>query len=303
MQNQGGVVGGTQSTDIGGATTAPPLSASSAATGTRSASPASLQTPTSRRSRFSAARARHSDPQAANRLSAGDVILIELHRPGPVRTAFTNTRRPGRLHRRRVVARRLRGDPVRHPGARRHRRRGRGKRGREPRRPSVQHAARRFPAAWTNPFNRANRDSGAILVGAGAPPPGTHGNNWGADRSRLDFSNWGAASTRRAGAAKSRRLGYGDLQGGANEDLWYTTLQRHVDASPIVVGALASVRACCARRAHADHAGAARAVLRRTGSPQQDAPGRPATQRIGNRPNFHQCSTSSSPRRRSSRTS
>jgi hypothetical protein len=27
-----------------------------------------------------------------------------------------------------------------------------------------------FPTTWTNPFNRTNRDSGAILVGAGAPP-------------------------------------------------------------------------------------------------------------------------------------
>ena len=32
----------------------------------------------------------------------------------------------------------------------------------------------------------------------------------------------------------------------------------------------------------------ARDILRRTGSPQQDEPGRPATQRIGNRPNIHQ---------------
>ena len=36
-------------------------------------------------------------------------------------------------------------------------------------------------------FNRTLRDSGAILVGAGAPPSGNHG----PDRSRLGFSNWG----------------------------------------------------------------------------------------------------------------
>ena len=29
-----------------------------------------------------------------------------------------------------------------------------------------------FPARWTNPFNRANRDSERVVVGAGAPPPG-----------------------------------------------------------------------------------------------------------------------------------
>ena len=49
-----------------------------------------------------------------------------------------------------------------------------------------------FPAGWTNPFNRANRDFRAIVVGAGAPPPGTHGRYHGPDRSRLGFSNYGA---------------------------------------------------------------------------------------------------------------
>jgi hypothetical protein len=55
-----------------------------------------------------------------------------------------------------------------------------------------------FPAGWTNPFNRANRDSGAIVVGAGFPPregtaltgpaaPSPTGARW---------------STRRAGAAR-----------------------------------------------------------------------------------------------------
>src|SRR5207253_1895259 len=48
-----------------------------------------------------------------------------------------------------------------------------------------------FPSSWRNPFNPANPSSGAILVGAGAPPPGTHGHNHGPDRSRLDFSNYG----------------------------------------------------------------------------------------------------------------
>src|SRR5262249_9974078 len=40
-----------------------------------------------------------------------------------------------------------------------------------------------FPSSWTNPFNLANPSSGAVLVGAGAPPPGTHGNDHGPDRS------------------------------------------------------------------------------------------------------------------------
>src|SRR5690606_12345183 len=48
-----------------------------------------------------------------------------------------------------------------------------------------------FPPDWKNPFNRSLADTGAVLCGAGAPPPGTHGANWGPDRSRLDFSNYG----------------------------------------------------------------------------------------------------------------
>ena len=52
--------------------------------------------------------------------------------------------------------------------------------------------AQGFPSTWSNPFNRVNPDCGAVIVGAGAPPPGTHGRNHGVDRSRLDFSNFGA---------------------------------------------------------------------------------------------------------------
>ncbi|MBL8683582.1 MAG: S8 family serine peptidase [Myxococcales bacterium] len=145
-----------------------------------------------------------------------------------------------------------------------------------------------FPASWSNPFRRGARDSGAILVGAGAPPPGTHGRNWGPDRSRLDFSNYGSAVDVQGWGREVTAAGYGDLQGGANEDLWYTdTFSGTSSASPIVVGVLACVQG--ARRAARQTLltpASARSLLRSTGSPQQDAPGRPATQRIGNRPNL-----------------
>jgi hypothetical protein len=59
-----------------------------------------------------------------------------------------------------------------------------------------------FPSSWRNPFNPANPSSQAVLVGAGAPPPGTHGRNHGADRSRLGFSNYG---TRRHSAEHQAR--------------------------------------------------------------------------------------------------
>jgi hypothetical protein len=56
-----------------------------------------------------------------------------------------------------------------------------------------------FPEWWHNPFRRNPSDSGAILVGAGAPPAFTHGTYYGPDRSRRADSNWGRQSMRRAG--------------------------------------------------------------------------------------------------------
>jgi hypothetical protein len=150
-----------------------------------------------------------------------------------------------------------------------------------------------FPASWGNPFRRGVRDSGAILVGAGAPPPGTHGQNWGPDRSRLDFSNYGSAVDVQGWGREVTTTGYGDLQGGVSEDTWYTDrFSGTSSASPIVVGALGCVQG--AMRAGGGPPltpAAARNLLRTTGSPQTDAPGRPATQRIGNRPDLRQMLT------------
>ena len=150
-----------------------------------------------------------------------------------------------------------------------------------------------FPAGWTNPFRRTNRDSGAIIVGAGAPPPGTHGNNHGPDRSRLDFSNWGALIDTQAWGREVTTCGYGDLQGGANEDIWYTDqFSGTSSASPIVTGVIACIQGMArARGVPVLTPAQVRNCLRTTGSPQQDAPGRPATQRIGNRPDIRAFAT------------
>lgn len=143
-----------------------------------------------------------------------------------------------------------------------------------------------FPTSWTNPFNPQNPSSGAVVVGAGAPPSG----NWGADRSRLDFSNYGARVDAQGWGREVTSTGYGDLQGGTNQDLWYTaSFSGTSSASPIVVGALACVQGTLKARGRPPLSPArARDLLRSTGSPQQDVPGRPATQRIGNRPNLRQ---------------
>ena len=149
-----------------------------------------------------------------------------------------------------------------------------------------------FPANWSNPFRRGSRDSGAILVGAGAPPPGTHGRNHGPDRSRLGFSNYGAAIDAQGWGREVTTAGYGGLwkDGSSpnNRDRWYTdTFSGTSSASPIVVGALGCVQGVLRARGQAPMSPQrARELLRATGTPQTDAPGRPRSQRIGNRPNL-----------------
>jgi len=151
-----------------------------------------------------------------------------------------------------------------------------------------------FPSWWKNPFNRNTLDSGAVLVGAGAPPPGTHGRNHGTDRSRLSFSNYGAAVDCQAWGREVTTTGYGDLWRDPsdlnNKDKWFTdTFSGTSSASPIVVGALGCVQGYLRARGRVPLTPArARALLRSTGSPQQSTSGRPATQRIGNRPNLRQ---------------
>jgi hypothetical protein len=145
-----------------------------------------------------------------------------------------------------------------------------------------------FPATWSNPFRRNPLDSGAILVGAGAPPEGTHGRDWGPDRSKLDFSNYGSIIDVQAWGREVTTTGYGDLQGGSTEDLWYTDLFSGTSsASPIVVGVLASLQGIL--RAAGQPLltpTSARALLRGAGSPQQAGLTSPVSQRIGNRPDL-----------------
>jgi hypothetical protein len=290
LLNQGGVIGGTQSTDIrwrnhgtavvgefGGDVNALGVTGICPDANTRAIS---IFGP----GQSSAAAIR----QAANALNPGDIILIELHRPGP-RHNFQ-----GRLDQlgyiaiewwpddfdailfatgRGVIVVEAAGNGAENLDDAIYNNPGPG-----------------FPPGWTNPFNRANRDSGAIVVGAGAPPPGTHGRNHGPDRSRLDFSNFGALVDAQGWGREVTTAAYGDVQGGANEDLWYTDqFSGTSSASPIVVGSLACVQG--ALRAHGRiplSPGRARQMLRASGSPQQDAPGRPRTERIGNRPNLRQ---------------
>lgn len=223
--------------------------------------------------------------QAADRLGPGDIILLEIHRPGPGAGGFGQDGYiaiewwPDDFAAiQYAVARGIIVVEAAGNGAR------------DLDNPIYNTPATGFPATWSNPFNLANPQSGAVLVGAGAPPPGTHGRDHGPDRSRLDFSNFGSRVDAQGWGREVTTTGYGDLQGGSDPNLWYTDqFSGTSSASPIVVGTLGSIQGIL----KANHrplltSPTAAQLLRSTGSPQQDEPSRPRSQRIGNRPDIKQ---------------
>ncbi len=143
------------------------------------------------------------------------------------------------------------------------------------------------------------KDSGAIVVGAGIPPAnhvdfdGVSGlyasyESLGVPRSRIWFSNYGTIVNVQGWGWHVTTLGYGDAQGGASENVWYTLrFSGTSSASPIVTGAVA----CLQGRAKAKNGAPmtpakVRKVLISTGTPQQTGPGVPVSQHIGPLPNL-----------------
>jgi subtilisin family serine protease len=143
------------------------------------------------------------------------------------------------------------------------------------------------------------KDSGAIVVGAGVPPT-NHVDfdgfgaglpsyaSLGVPRSRIFFSNYGKIVNVQGWGWHVTSLGYGDAQGGASENTWYTLrFSGTSSASPIVTGAVA----CLQGRAKAKNGAPmtpakVRNILMTTGTPQQAGPGVPLAQRIGPLPNL-----------------
>lgn len=293
-QNQGGVVGGTPSPDLGwrnhGTAVVGVFGADVNSIGVTGICP---NAHTRAISIFGGLGSAAAIRQGADLLRPGDVMLLELHRPGPRFNFASNANQTGFIA---IEWWPDDFDAIRYAI-------GKGivvveaaGNGAEDLDAAVyETAATGFPASWKNPFRRANRDSGAIPVGAGAPPPGTHGNDHGPDRSRLGFSNWGALIDvqgwgQEVTTTGGRHSTAGDLQGGANEDVWYTdTFAGTSSASPIVVGTLGCVQGVLRAQGRIPLTPArARALLRETGSPQQASDAAPLTQRIGNRPNLRQ---------------
>ena len=120
-------------------------------------------------------------------------------------------------------------------------------------------------------FDPENRHSGAILVGAGNPPEG----NWGVDRSRASFSNYGQRVDLQGWGWSVTSAGYGNLFFPNNDfRQWYT---RHFggtsSATPIVAGAVACVQGIYKARANGEDVLTGmeiRDILVETGSPQNE---------------------------------
>lgn len=113
------------------------------------------------------------------------------------------------------------------------------------------------------PF-RPENDSGAIMVGAGAPP------SFPNPRARLDFSNFGRTVDLQGWGYTVVTAGYGGLYNAEGKNRWYTaTFSGTSSASPMVAGAAAAIQ-----QAYRTHFGQpappalVKRILRATGTPQ-----------------------------------
>lgn len=139
-----------------------------------------------------------------------------------------------------------------------------------------------------NPFRRRLKDSGSILVGAGAPPPGTHGKDFGPNCSRLPESNFGDCIDAQGWGREVTTTGIGDLPrgNGLDSNKFYTCAFPETSAAAaMVAGVIACVQGVRRAAGKAPFTPAAmRAALRdhAHGTPQPT----PVTEPIGSRPDL-----------------
>jgi len=224
---------------------------------------------------------------AADRLGRGDVLLIELHRAGPAAGFQQDPNQYGMIpvewwpdDFEAIRYATLRGVIVVSVA-------GNGEQDlADPIYDTPPAPAGTFPPRWRNPFRRNPVDSGSILVGAGAPPGADAG-----DLSRLGFSNYGPPVDAQGwGIQVTTTGGIPNLQRSPDGTRDYTdSFGGTSAAAPMVAGALACVQGVlrAAGRQPLTPA-AARALLRETGSAQQDGEWGKITERIGSRPDIRQ---------------
>lgn len=129
-------------------------------------------------------------------------------------------------------------------------------------------------------FTREYRNSHAIICGAGYPP--AFGSQ---DRSRLSFSNYGSRVDLQGYGTAVYTTGYGDLYTGTSQDQWYTSsFGGTSSASPIVTASVASLVGYFKQSLGVTiDADSARNLLVATGTPQTPPS---AVRLIGPRPNL-----------------
>lgn len=231
--------------------------------------------------------------RAASMLGPGDILLIELHQPGPAFGFQERDDQRGYIpvewwpcHMAAIQYAHSRGVIVVEAG-------GNGEQNLDNRiydtNPSPPYGP--FPNWWRNPFRRSPIDTGAILVGAGAPPADTEGSLYGPDRSRLQFSNFGnAIDTQGWGEKVTTCGGNNDLTPEIpSEDRQYTRGFRGTSsASAMVAGALACLQGVMRARGKNVTPRELRKLLRddKFGSMQQAGDFAPVSQRIGPRPDL-----------------
>ncbi len=210
---------------------------------------------------------------AARKLDKGDVILIELHAPGPRGPYVAMQFWDDVLSAIRAIT--ARGITVVEAAG---------------------NGGENFELAAYNGTG-LQKDAGAIVVGAGIPPTNYYDfdertssfrhKKIGNPRSRIWFSNYGRIVNVQAWGWHVTTLGYGDAQGGA-EKVWYThRFSGTSSASPIVTGAVACIQGRALAKNGAPLTPAAvRKLLIDTGTPQTSGPGVPLTQHIGPQPNL-----------------
>lgn len=136
--------------------------------------------------------------------------------------------------------------------------------------------------AYNGAFDRKNRDSGAIMVGAGLPEGGIYGP--GPDRTRTLESNYGSRVDVQGWGRFITTTGFGDLRHEQGEDNWYTLdFGATSGAAAMVAGAAALIQSILKERGRAPLSPAElRQLLVCTGSPQTGN----LAERIGPRPNL-----------------
>lgn len=117
-------------------------------------------------------------------------------------------------------------------------------------------------AVYQGRFDRAVRDSGAILVGAGSPK------NAAVPRSRLAFSNYGSRIDAQGWGYDVVTTGYGDLLN-AKHAKYTKAFSGTSSATPIVAGAVASALGIVRATGGNPSPFVVREVLSSAGSPQQ----------------------------------